>query len=555
MDPLFKVKVVAQMPSPQRCVYIALHQDYSEGFSVDEPTNKTEEEYGEIAIKRLLNGNRGHFGALEHPQIILNAGWFPHSVMQQARTHRAGCCLAGDTLISFGHPSLSPGELSYKKRIAELASLWHEGRRHQRGRADAAYMQRMINSRAVLRANEETECVEPTRITNIYRNGLRHVFHFSFEGGCSITATKDHLVLTPSGWRTFGDLKSGDPVYVSGAFGRRVVPTQPVISRDEALMEQWLPVKDYEWYEVSNLGRVRSWAPRKHRGVLKYPASARLKKQSESDYLYVSLSKADGSGSKRFNVHTLVLQAFKGEKPEGQVCRHLNGNHYDNRLSNLEWGTEAANAADRAEHDVIRRSRLRAAAFIGLEDRGMQETFDLEVEGPFHNFIANNIVVHNSWDVQSGRYTGQRIVKVVNSIQSLDLSNQEHRDQLEDVFYLRPVGEHRDRQGKRYTYTEEQREADLEECFRAANKYAEKLELGYSEEHARGMLPFDTRQHFVVSFNCRSLMHFLDLRAKADAQQEIRHLCELMFVHFKAWMPEIAEWYYIHRWGKANLAP
>ena len=28
--------------------------------------------------------------ALEHAQIVLNMGWFPHSVMQQARTHRVG---------------------------------------------------------------------------------------------------------------------------------------------------------------------------------------------------------------------------------------------------------------------------------------------------------------------------------------------------------------------------------------------------------------------------------------------------------------------------------
>ena len=35
--------------------------------------NMSEKACGEAAVKRLLAGNRGHFGCLEHPQIVLNA--------------------------------------------------------------------------------------------------------------------------------------------------------------------------------------------------------------------------------------------------------------------------------------------------------------------------------------------------------------------------------------------------------------------------------------------------------------------------------------------------
>jgi thymidylate synthase ThyX len=78
---------------------------------------------------------------------------------------------------------------------------------------------------------------------------------------------------------------------------------------------------------------------------------------------------------------------------------------------------------------------------------------------------------------------------------------------------------------------------------------------GCPEEQARGVLPFDYRQHFVVSFNLRSLLHFFDTRAKLDAQLEIRQLCELMWPHVKAWVPEIAAWYEAKRWGRGRLAP
>ena len=149
-----------------------------------------------------------------------------------------------------------------------------------------------------------------------------------------------------------------------------------------------------------------------------------------------------------------------------------------------------------------------------------------------------------SFDCQSMRYTGKRICRVADGTLN-----------LEQVFYLRPVGDYSDRQGKRYFYSPEQRAVDLEICQAAAERYRDLLAAGFAEEHARGILPFDYRQHFVVSFSLRAFLHFLDLRAKLDAQEEIRALCDLMWPHLQAWVPEIAEWYEKNRLHKARLAP
>ncbi|MCP9824590.1 FAD-dependent thymidylate synthase [Synechococcus sp. EJ6-Ellesmere] len=149
-----------------------------------------------------------------------------------------------------------------------------------------------------------------------------------------------------------------------------------------------------------------------------------------------------------------------------------------------------------------------------------------------------------SFDVQSMRYTGDRICKAAD--RSLD---------LEEVFYLRPIGDYSDRQGKKYRYDGVQRALDLELCRKAAERYRDLLAAGFAEEHARGILPFDYRQHFVVSFSLRAFLHFLDLRAKLDAQLEIRQLCDLMWPHLESWAPEIAAWYSRARLHKARLAP
>lgn len=149
-----------------------------------------------------------------------------------------------------------------------------------------------------------------------------------------------------------------------------------------------------------------------------------------------------------------------------------------------------------------------------------------------------------SFDVQSMRYTGERIAKAADG--ELD---------LEEVFYLRPIGDYSDRQGKKYSYSATIRAQDLQLCRQAAERYRDLLRSGFAEEHARGILPFDYRQHFVVSFSLRAFLHFMDLRAKLDAQQEIRELCDLMWPHLQKWAPEFAAWYEKARLHKARLAP
>jgi thymidylate synthase (FAD) len=166
--------------------------------------------------------------------------------------------------------------------------------------------------------------------------------------------------------------------------------------------------------------------------------------------------------------------------------------------------------------------------------------------GYFPHSTMQQIRTHRlaTFDVQSFRYSGSRIV---------DVANQKRT--VEEVFYLRPVGHYTDRKGTKYEYTYAMREDDLNYCFTAACRYAAATVGGMSEEHARGIIPFDVRQHWVMSFNARSLMHLLDLRAKADAQLECQQLCELIWPHFEAWMPAIAGWYRDNRWKKARLAP
>lgn len=166
--------------------------------------------------------------------------------------------------------------------------------------------------------------------------------------------------------------------------------------------------------------------------------------------------------------------------------------------------------------------------------------------GYFPHSVMQQIRSHRiiSIDCQSNRYTGDRIIDVFIGVKN-----------VESVFYLRPVGSYTDRQGQHYEYTQKQRNSDLDWCLEATKKYSKLVNEGVAKEQARGIIPFDIRQHWVMSLNMRSLMHLLDMRWKKDAQLECQKFCSLIWPHFQTWAPEIAKWYMLNRAKKAKLAP
>ena len=166
--------------------------------------------------------------------------------------------------------------------------------------------------------------------------------------------------------------------------------------------------------------------------------------------------------------------------------------------------------------------------------------------GFVHNVIvqARTHRIGTTWDVQSQRYTGKRVVKVASG--ELD---------VEEVFYVRPVGFYTNRNGKKYEWTGEDRQDELQWIVEGCKRYAVKYDKGMCEEHIRDYLAQAIRQNFVVSFNLRSVLHFMDLRSKLDAQLEIQALCDSFAPELQKWTPSIWAYYEEKRLHKARLSP
>lgn len=115
--------------------------------------------------------------------------------------------------------------------------------------------------------------------------------------------------------------------------------------------EKWIAIPGWEgWYEVSNLGRVRSLDRVVDRpaGTARVTGRILVSRPNRYGYPQVHL-KRNGSSTCR-TVHSLVLAAFVGEREPGKVARHLNGVPSDARLENLAYGTNSENQRDKRGH-------------------------------------------------------------------------------------------------------------------------------------------------------------------------------------------------------------
>lgn len=89
---------------------------------------------------------------------------------------------------------------------------------------------------------------------------------------------------------------------------------------------RWKPVLNYEGYEVSELGQVRSMKRNKI-----------LKAHPNKNYKYLQVALWKNSKMKLLYLHRVVAEAFI-DNPNGyNIVRHIDGDVTNNTVSNLIW--------------------------------------------------------------------------------------------------------------------------------------------------------------------------------------------------------------------------
>ena len=151
---------------------------------------------------------------------------------------------------------------------------------------------------------------------------------------------------------------------------------------------------------------------------------------------------------------------------------------------------------------------------------GESQTYDLSVVGPYHNFVANGFVVHNSVSEVSARY----------SVVSNDYYIPQHlytQSSANKQCSSNDVIQNEENSLKLMRYTSES----------ALIAYNTLLEAGTSRELARIILPLNIYTEWYWKIDLHNLLHFLRLRLAADAQAEIRVYANYILDILHDWVP------------------
>ena len=148
-----------------------------------------------------------------------------------------------------------------------------------------------------------------------------------------------------------------------------------------------------------------------------------------------------------------------------------------------------------------------------IEYAGEEMTYDLSVAGPYHNFVANGFIVHNSVNEVSARYSllpEEMYIPEDAQISFQSVDNKQGRSAAEVPTELKARVRELLLAGQRESYA----------------AYQELIDAEIARELARIALPVSIYSEWYWKMNLHNLFHFLSLRMDAHAQYEIRIYAE-----------------------------
>jgi DNA polymerase III alpha subunit len=315
------------------------------------------------AVWRLIGG--GHTVGIFQLETKLGQDWAakvrPDSIEELAALVsllRPGPleCLSGDTHITKGRffdKRVNKYKFSYviMKDLYEKFLFWEKSK--HKGKAQKGL--------SILSVNEDTRKIFKNTIKKVIKTGTQKVYKLKLKLTLSrynynrkrfytIKATDGHRFLTQNGWKELWELCSGDYIAVINQnFGR-------IDRKDRMAIEGLKIFRDICLFNYQYKCLFCNW-----------------------------------------NLGTLDVN-------------HINGNRYtDNSPDNLcflcpnhhRMYTEGMITQD----DILQKlpdvtlpnkNDIRWVLYEGKEDCGEEETYDIAVDGPFQNYIASSVIVHNS---------------------------------------------------------------------------------------------------------------------------------------------------------------
>ncbi len=489
-----RVTLLSYTKDAERLCASAAHSCYS-----DKPASELMEEWDETKGARWL-GNplaSGHHSVIEHASYTFSIEGVSRVLTHQLVRHRvASYCVTGDTIVVSDNPSRS-----VKKRTIKSLYDMHE------------QYQKMVKIRCI---DYASKMIQSENINQVIYSGLKDVFRVITNDGYEIKSTMEHRFLTNNGFEQLSSLSVGDKVYTNG-----IEPYKDREWLSDAYINKSLSQEKIAyicgvskhticaWVKKHGIQKpMGSWCvgkspPNFGRTKVDYEPLSRVSRKMKGIY---HSTKRYGSDNPMFKGDAVSIggayQRAHRIFEKRQSCSLCGSDGVETQIHHIDHNPRNHDESNLIElcikcHKIVHKGFVikcvRLSTIRSIEYVGQEETYDIEMKGPHHNFIANGFVVHNSQ--QSQRYV-----------------------KLEEAEYVVPPTIAADPElEKRYR-------ALMEHIWAEYEALAKKVPV----EDARYILPNACATNITVTMNARELWHFFELRTCRRAQHEIREMADEM---------------------------
>lgn len=491
-------------------------------------------------IKARLKG--GHESIIEHEKISVRL-FCDRGITHEIVRHRLGSyCLSGDTsILRFNQ---NKGHLSIKKLYERQQNRQLSGR----------------NKLMLLRSMNEDNKIVPNKFKQIIYSGKKELYKVRTSLGYEIKTSLSHIYFTPIGQVKLKHLNVGDEIFINGL---------ELIKNKEWLKDrrkEGLPLQDIADMAGVGYSTVRKYIRKfnittpigfKPKGFKPWnkgldESDERVQRQANALRKNHHNNKK-GENNSKWNYDTknmsssgLRLRFSKYPKVECKWCGtkdNLENHHKDKDIFNWRESNKITLCVSchKLYHKGYNVKQVVADVVESITFEGTGDTYDIEMEEPFHNFIANGFVVHNSQE--STRYC--------------NYSQGKHGDQMTTIqpFFFDPLSVPltdvemptlfftnegiKLLAGPQTTHSINKFDVWFITMLWAEWGYLQLLKMDASPQEARSVLPNSLKTEIVCTYNLRQWRHFFKLRSAKTAHPQMREIITPMLKEFKKKIPII----------------
>lgn len=283
-------------------------------------------------------------------------------------------CIDGDMLVSFS--------VSGATKTEKLSELY---RKYKKSSVKEKYKVRCLKD-GVFGLNN---------VQDIVYSGKKPVYKVTLENGKSVNATEDHEILTTLGFIPLNQLTTEHYVITNGD-----ILHCPCCGTTENLVT-------YKYAKFYGYCKDCMYL---NRNGTKYKGDEIGKHIGNDGYVYMfgkPLRTHPRYTASGLLEHVFVMEQHIGRplNPDEQV-HYKNGIRHDNRIENLQLVTCAEHlkihqCEKHLQKDFVHSSGStvivipKQSKVVCVEYVGVKDTYDIKMDDPYRNFVANKVVVHN----------------------------------------------------------------------------------------------------------------------------------------------------------------